>query len=790
MNPKKSIFVLSRKNQSGQVAIFVALIFQILFVFFAMLINVGLLVHHKINLQQSTDLAAYYGAMKQAEMLNVMGHINFQIRQAWKLMTWRYRVLGTFGNASKKDPPEFTLPINIGRAAAANLTFSPLTQKCPAPIDGETLTTLPGFCIGHAGFTDWRGSGTETNCKIDCGAIQGAATTIPKLSNIGRVSVPGANAAIAVNQAIDQANQNLKNSCEAITKMGITQLARMLSGFEQDTEAKKSAIRLLAANLTNKSDKFLDLDGNLVEKGVWETLRGNLTEANLVSLKTRRFLSGISSDNGNAGECVAPFGNPTKFMSEITFDLVQFFMLVCDTTKGSTFTYESIYKDGSYLLNDHIRNLATASGDLPPMPVGSIDDVISRQLTVGFEKNPWCNTYYAVRTTSEPSIPFLPLAKIKLNAVAVAKPFGSSMGPFYRQRWFSGAANSDDNAEKVDQMLPNKKLNSNAASGLKANKDILPNYSNYIGDTLGLADHELVGIYHSFLLARGLNKSAPGISVGQAGTDPTTKYSRSQNPIAWPKFVDWGNINKPMTDPEYDPLVMEYTNKQNSHIRDIEISVVAPNQFDLTYYPIEPDFYNNYYKGRLDNSTGIVDKIKANVGVSGQPIFFRPDYGFNSKISTLAPDFSVRHQLGIVAKIFKDDSSQLLVANYNGMLDKYFTFNPTFPATLLTSWTYLNLNVNDYSQFSADASNPVVSMPFGQCKDSWYQGNTYGSITAAGNALPPTTGNCVTGGRTGYSVKIVSPALYRQGVAQGPIGGEGTDGALMNPLPDNFLTGF
>ena len=40
-----------RKGQSGQMAIFVALIFQVLFVFFAMAINIGLVVHDKINLQ-------------------------------------------------------------------------------------------------------------------------------------------------------------------------------------------------------------------------------------------------------------------------------------------------------------------------------------------------------------------------------------------------------------------------------------------------------------------------------------------------------------------------------------------------------------------------------------------------------------------------------------------------------------------------------------------------------------------------------------------------------------------
>ena len=40
-------------------------------------------------------MAAYYGAKQQAEVLNAMAHINYQMRQNWKLLAWRYRVLGT-----------------------------------------------------------------------------------------------------------------------------------------------------------------------------------------------------------------------------------------------------------------------------------------------------------------------------------------------------------------------------------------------------------------------------------------------------------------------------------------------------------------------------------------------------------------------------------------------------------------------------------------------------------------------------------------------------------------------
>ena len=83
----------NKRTATGQMAIFAILIFQSLFFLFAMSLNVALVVHDKINLQNSADLAAYYGAMKQAEMMNAIAHINYQIRQSWKLLAWRYRVL-------------------------------------------------------------------------------------------------------------------------------------------------------------------------------------------------------------------------------------------------------------------------------------------------------------------------------------------------------------------------------------------------------------------------------------------------------------------------------------------------------------------------------------------------------------------------------------------------------------------------------------------------------------------------------------------------------------------------
>src|SRR3984957_12581680 len=92
------------RNQRGQAAIFVALMFNVFFIFFAMAINVALVVHDKINLQNSLDFAAYYAASKQAEILNVIAHENYMIRQSWKLLAWRYRVLGTIGMIDDATP--------------------------------------------------------------------------------------------------------------------------------------------------------------------------------------------------------------------------------------------------------------------------------------------------------------------------------------------------------------------------------------------------------------------------------------------------------------------------------------------------------------------------------------------------------------------------------------------------------------------------------------------------------------------------------------------------------------
>lgn len=105
-------------------------------------------------------------------------------------------------------------------------------------------------------------------------------------------------------------------------------------------------------------------------------------------------------------------------------------------------------------------------------------------------------------------------------------------------------------------------------------------------------------------------------------------------------------------------------------------------------------------------------------------------------------------------------------------------------ASLLTGWTYNDFN--DYNSFPNQGPDAEFNMTFGKCTDNWTTDNTpYGS--PVDSEKPPTPGNCVTGGRTGYSVKLVAPKMVNSGNPQ-ELGGPNSSAAdIANPIDPNFL---
>ena len=795
---KKTRFVLSRKNQKGQVAIFVALIFQVIFVFFALLINVGLLVHHKINLQQSTDLAAYYGAMKQAESLNAIAHINFQIKQAWKLLTWRYRVVGTFG--FQPNDTTITFPLKLGPAGTTpgiinGANSNNNSGKCT--VDSERLNTndLPFFCVGHPGIKGWPNA-DQNLCIINCGQLDGGAKEIMKIMPVGNANTPyGGNVAGAVGAAITKANQTLDLQCNDLGPTGMQVLARFLASYYLEEKARSSTLLMLAANMSNsEQEQILDLDGNLVLDGVKKTLRYNLTEANAVSLVDSKIkiINGLSNENCRMTTDAATSGSKKgsgQFLKRIEFSFLQFYIHKCFPIPGvvGTDPGKLSYKPGS------IFDISGQKIDTNLNPGAGLNDLVmalelndNHKFTVGYEKNPWCQSYYTVKAESEPKIPFLPISKIKLTAVSTAKPFGGSIGPWFGKEWKAGDSNSQDavgvdTAKQLDATLP--LVAASATSTLKENIKKLPNFSRYVGDNLGLSDGNYLAEYHAALVERQPSSS----SVNYGGSKQADNGNGSLSvPHVWPALDAWNDAALSVSDNNYDPMV-KGPNKNDSYLRDLEISAISPNQFDLTYYSIDPDYYNNYYL-RI-SKPDVFSNLKKSAGNLGPDDVaqVRPDFGNNANIYPNQKAFGVRNQIEIVAKTFKSKINAL-TSGSGIFLDSYKEV-ATRQSSLLTGWTFFSLA--DYGKFpDADVTSADGSMTFGRCRDAW-QGSDgapdYKTPLDIDKDLPPTPGNCVTGGRVGYSVKLVSPSLLRGNAPPQPLGGVNTSGQIINPIPDSFF---
>lgn len=790
----KPAFALTRKNQKGQVAIFVALIFQVLFVFFAVLINVGLLVHHKINLQHSTDLAAYYGAMKQAENMNAIAHVNFQIRQAWKLLTWRYRVLGTFGFRSPPGPgPVQLYPFDHVGVPGAFVYNGSRGQPNPSPNPGGMgclnlqylgsplgIQDIPFFCVGHSGFASW--SQSESMCQLDCNGFTGARV-IGAIPLAGTAVTPhGGNVAGAVNAAITAVNNNISQLCGLLGPTGATVLTGFIAGYINETYPRIKTIEALAANLSLDADKILDIEGNTILRGAEATLKNNLTEANLTGF----IGSSFRTENGLANNtCRFRDGRSgTEFLKKIEIEFINYFIHNCTFSGGAAFLPQNVYNPAG--------GLGSAFAGISAQERAILESLIipGQQHTVGYEKNPYCIEYYGVKASSEPQIPFLPLTKIKLNAMAIAKPFGGSIGPWYGKTWPRGSPEStyDDNNQgtKTDETLPIRKLSLIGAQQIATSVFTQPNFSLFVGDRMGVRDLDYVAAYHSALRIRDI-ANYPGKNY--SGSRNTTNLN--QNAGTWPDFSNWDGLrNATIGDfRDYDALATNDPNRAGT--RALEISAIAPNQFDITHYSIEPDFYNNYYKKLFltgfqriltaTNSGGItVTQLRSDLGAVGM----RADQPDGPPLTERT--FSVKDQIAVKNIVLDVNPSTVNGLGYPGKTyGKVLNFLVSLQSSLLTSWTFLSFS--NYTTFPGglvdDAAN---TMSFGQCKDRW--NNTVSAIGSPNSLdnfrtpmdqdanLPPTPGNCVTGGRTGYSVKLISPNQVRD------------NSKLENPINPSFFS--
>lgn len=736
----RSTFIQNFNNKRGQIALFVALIFQILFLFFAMVINVGLLVHHKINLQNSVDLAAYYGAMKQAENMNVIAHTNYQVRQSWKLLAWRYRMLGSAGDF-------FEHPFD--KTGGGRLRGSDDDAINPGAIG---FYDAPSFCITYIPFKPMPPG--ENTCRD---LVNNSGVNLFKIPPvlIDLPSISGRTRDLAL-----LLRSNAVERCRVFGAFNYMILGGFVVAFNIDQGNRMLLMSYLSKAMSPSSPDadFYDIDGKSVKLGIENTLKNNLTAANNTSdLKMSIYNSlGHSACNGSRGAT----GEPAQWLKPVkVYPAFNYIDTECSNVKirpiGKMLSEADlpIYskpENGGVYANE-INELKQYIGLRDP-----ISDIYNYSL--GVEKNPWCMAYVGVSASARPKIPFSPFGSLEIKARAFYKPFGGRIGPWYYNKYPSGTASYGGSQggpnDKTDANLP-PRLSDTANLGTPNDPTRAANYSRYVGDKYGLKSRRVLYQY-----GRAVYKLDPQWKLSADGSDLITTDINGQTMNygdSAPNFEHWKHLpfNFPQRGQSQDLLAWDHAGDQPSRMRYLELAAILPDPFDLTYYSIEPDFYHNYYT-RLQN--GFLKGIGS--GYYGQNKEFLGDIGTHkgsTKEGVNWDKFSVKDQ-------YKAVENSFFLRNVVDIAGK-LTYISTKWQDVLTSWAPVSL-----VDYSLDPSK------FGKC-----------SITPrgadSGEPEVPNPGNCVTGGTTGYSVKMISSDYLRRTDLE--LGGAGVRGALLNPPPED-----
>ena len=735
-NTKTSLVQDILRNELGQMSIFLALVFQVLFVFFAMVINIGLLVHDKINLQNSVDLGAYYAAQKQAEILNEIAHLNYQIRQDYKLLAWRYWVLGTIG----RDGQGSIIP------ASRNPNGIPADtpRLYVTELGGPPAEEVPVACLATPQWWEFAmlsAPGTSPNENYCWHSYNWVSSSIPIPSVGMTVATAGVNAWAA---AQAQSSQGFfTQSCDEASPLSWAFVATIMTTYKYSVAYKKKAIKALRANLVSANPT--DREGRSIRDGVIQTIRKNLTESNLQSFDA----SSVQMLNGlTRGSCDLNGGERT--LPEILTAPGLYFALL--RSVGPTCTFDLRFQTqfnavpggvGRWDPSSEMRN--KVGGEPGP------DDQFHS--TLGFEKNPWCMAYMGVKANTSPRKPFAPFGKsVDLVARAFAQPFGGRIGPWYAKKWdqpalMSGPVpqpqpaapgnpaaaaflNPAPGQEDRTDPLTSPRLTPGSGAAYMYSPFSIPNFSRFPGDQLGLRSNRAQARTRRFF-----SQTVPTIpaSIPNFGD----RRVRLNWLLGWSNMQTTGDalaFDEPSSTSGFPAMLLEY--------RDIEMSAVAPDLFDLTYYSIDPAANLNY--------TEIARNIPARYGIGGAPM---GDLGSRQTANQMRA-INVETQIAAANGTAADPN--LRPATY-WVVEKW--------EHLLNSWA-----PHRASNFSFPTDR------FGKCP-----------VDALPTAMIP--GRCAAGGRVGYSVRLISRDHLNAGSSSDlfgrpgwQIGGDGAaPGPILNP---------
>ena len=133
-------------DRKGQLSVFLAVALLVSLSMAALVVNVGLFVKAKINLQNAVDAAAWSGAAVQARQLTNIAYVNYEFRQIFKEWLFKYYILGNLGGSTAGNRFLLARPAgeqtNFRKFNPAELIRGPLGGIKPDIVDKYNLPTV------------------------------------------------------------------------------------------------------------------------------------------------------------------------------------------------------------------------------------------------------------------------------------------------------------------------------------------------------------------------------------------------------------------------------------------------------------------------------------------------------------------------------------------------------------------------------------------------------------------------------------------------------------------------
>lgn len=411
--PRKGLF----RNEEGQGLVVIALMMLTFVFFFKFVIDTGLIVSAKINLQNAADLAAYSGASSQARQMNHIAFLNYEMRRQYKKFLFRYYILGSAFQRSN-------VPANIGTPRI----FSPDGQQ-------QNDFTVPVACLPYRNDA---GTGNNPGAKQNLCQVP--------LESLRAIDSPSARPQDAIMRALQETIRQLNLARQAgCTEEGafnaVTLFNWLYNGNPELDDLEQSMVNGASPTVRDRVRGIFNQIYN-VSNGLGivpqqsmllqriKTLEGYVNQPPIrgVTLSRARELEN-ERDKAKNERTLQAFLSAMNTLGGKTFDNPE--EIVMDELLPVSGSQADLLRLTEVLLSftTYYMQFAKGQNDGDCVPTPQAFPVFG--LPFGVYKEPESLVYYAVRLKAKARMLFSSVfgGSIELSAYSAAQPFGSRIGP-------------------------------------------------------------------------------------------------------------------------------------------------------------------------------------------------------------------------------------------------------------------------------------------------------------------------------------------------------------------------